>query len=81
MLESKEARFLILESNSAIAPPTRYRNEFGKLLEHSSFCERDFRIPEKLVPKGEKGEFEVRVRAQGILTSYMYDFYPLDAIG
>lgn len=81
MLESEEARFLILESNSAIVPPKRYRNEFGQLLEHSPFCERDFRTPERLVTKDEKGEFEVRVRAQGMLTSYTYDFHPLDAIG
>ncbi|MFJ8244650.1 homogentisate 1,2-dioxygenase [Peribacillus asahii] len=81
MLESEEARFLILESNSAIVPPKRYRNEFGQLLEHSPFCERDFRTPERLVTKDENGEFEVRVRAQGMLTSYTYDFHPLDAIG
>ena len=81
MLKSEEARFLILESNSAIVPPKRYRNEFGQLLEHSPFCERYFRTPEKLVTKDEKGEFEVRVRAQGMLTSYTYDFHPLDAIG
>jgi homogentisate 1,2-dioxygenase len=81
MLESAEARFLIVESNSAIMPPKRYRNEHGQLLEHSPYCERDFRTPEKLEPKDEKGEFEVHVRAQGMLTSYTFDFHPLDAVG
>ncbi|MGE7767950.1 homogentisate 1,2-dioxygenase [Peribacillus sp. NPDC096540] len=81
VLESKEARFFIVESNSSILPPKRYRNEFGQLLEHSPFCERDFRTPEKLEPKDEKGEFEIRVRAQGMITSYTYDFHPLDAVG
>ncbi|WP_078414327.1 homogentisate 1,2-dioxygenase [Priestia abyssalis] len=81
VLETEEARFLIVESNSAIMPPKRYRNEHGQLLEHSPYCERDFRTPEKLEPKDEKGEFEVRVRAQGMLTSYLFDFHPLDAVG
>lgn len=81
VLESDEARFFIVESNSSILPPKRYRNEFGQLLEHSPFCERDFRTPEKLAPKDEKGEFEIRVRAQKMMTSYTFDFHPLDAVG
>ncbi|KAB7707846.1 homogentisate 1,2-dioxygenase [Bacillus aerolatus] len=81
VLESDESRFLIVESNSAIVPPKRYRNEYGQLLEHSPYCERDLRTPEKLETKDEQGEFEVRVRAQSMLTSYKYDFHPLDAVG
>ncbi|ERI06737.1 homogentisate 1,2-dioxygenase [Aneurinibacillus aneurinilyticus] len=81
VLETEEARFLVVESNSAIVPPKRYRNEHGQLLEHSPYCERDFRTPEKIEAKDEKGEFEVRVRAQGMLTSYLFDFHPLDAVG
>jgi homogentisate 1,2-dioxygenase len=81
VLELEEARFLVVESNSAIVPPKRYRNEHGQLLEHAPYCERDLRAPERLEPKDEKGEFEVRVRAQGMLTSYVFDFHPLDAVG
>ncbi|MGG0936514.1 homogentisate 1,2-dioxygenase [Brevibacillus centrosporus] len=81
VLETSEARFLVVESNSEIVPPKRYRNAHGQLLEHSPFSERDFRVPERLEAKDERGEFEVRVRAQGMLTSYLYDFHPLDAVG
>ncbi|MFJ9498393.1 homogentisate 1,2-dioxygenase [Brevibacillus centrosporus] len=81
VLETSETRFLVVESNSEIVPPKRYRNAHGQLLEHSPFCERDFRVPERLEAKDERGEFEVRVRAQGMLTSYLYDFHPLDAVG
>ncbi|GED31557.1 homogentisate 1,2-dioxygenase [Brevibacillus centrosporus] len=81
VLETSEARFLVVESNSEIVPPKRYRNAHGQMLEHSPFCERDFRVPERLEAKDERGEFEVRVRAQGMLTSYLYDFHPLDAVG
>ena len=80
-LETKEARFLVVESNSEIVPPKRYRNEHGQLLEHSPFCERDFRVPANLEPKDEQGEYEVRVRSQGLLTSYIYDFHPIDVVG
>lgn len=81
VLETGDARFLVVESNSEIVPPKRYRNAHGQLLEHSPFCERDIRVPERLEAKDERGEFEVRVRAQGMLTSYLYDFHPLDAVG
>ena len=42
-----EQRFLIVEAfGGDIQPPKRYRNEFGQLLEHSPFCERDLRAPD-----------------------------------
>jgi homogentisate 1,2-dioxygenase len=36
----------IIEANSHIAPPQRYRSKFGQLLEHSPYCERDLHGPE-----------------------------------
>ncbi len=33
---------------SAIVPPKRYRNEYGQLLEHSPYAERDIRPPAKM---------------------------------
>ncbi|MBA4600853.1 homogentisate 1,2-dioxygenase [Thermoactinomyces mirandus] len=74
-------RFLVIESNGEIATPRRYRNEFGQLLEHSPFCERDIRIPENLQTRDEKGNYEVRVKARGGLHSYIYDFHPFDVAG
>ena len=41
-----ESKFLVVETFSWISTPERYRNEFGQLLEHSPFCERDIRTPE-----------------------------------
>ena len=32
---------LLLESTAPIETPSRYRNKFGQLMEHSPFCERD----------------------------------------
>jgi homogentisate 1,2-dioxygenase len=74
-------RFLVIESAGPVEPPRRYRNEHGQLLEHAPFCERDIRRPEELVTHVERGEFEVRVKAGDRLTSYWFDFHPLDVVG
>jgi homogentisate 1,2-dioxygenase len=77
-------RLLVIEANGSVEPPRRYRNEYGQLMEHAPYCERDMRVPEVLETfneKGEKGQFEVRVRAQGRLTALFYDFHPLDVVG
>ncbi|MBA4495735.1 homogentisate 1,2-dioxygenase [Paenactinomyces guangxiensis] len=80
-MRSKESRFLVIESFGEITPPRRYRNEFGQLMEHSPYCERDIRIPEKLNPRYETGTFEVRVKSRNQLHAYTYDFHPLDVVG
>jgi len=41
--DTKENRLLYLESFSPIYFPKRYKNNFGQLLEHSPFCERDLK--------------------------------------
>lgn len=47
--EQTKTKLLFIESFSQITTPRRYRNEYGQLLEHSPFCERDIRGPETLV--------------------------------
>lgn len=75
------ARLLVLEANSRIEVPQRYRNEYGQLLERSPYCERDIRVPEKLVTHDEKGEFEVRVRMGDKLNRLILDHHPFDVVG
>jgi homogentisate 1,2-dioxygenase len=75
------SRFLVIESQNEIVPPKRYRNEHGQLLEHSPFCERDIRVPERLDTHVESGRFEVRVKRQHALYSYIFDFHPFDVVG
>lgn len=74
-------KVLVIEANGAIVPPKRYHNEWGQLLEHSPYSERDIRPPEKLETFDEKGEFEVRVRANGRLTACFFAHHPLDVVG
>lgn len=78
---SEQSRFLVIESQNEIVPPKRYRNEHGQLLEHSPFCERDIRVPERLETHVESGSYEVRVKRQQVLYSYVFDFHPFDVVG
>ena len=74
-------RLLIIESFSPVETPRRYRNEYGQHLEHSPFCERDFRLPADLVTYDEKGEFLVNIKKKGLIYPYVYGTHPFDVIG
>ena len=79
--KNKDNRLLILESFSPIYTPRRYRNEFGQLLEHSPFCERDIRPPKKLETHDEKGEYKLLIKKGMLLFPYTYEAHPFDVIG
>jgi homogentisate 1,2-dioxygenase len=72
---------LFVESYGHVTPPKRYLNNYGQFLENSPYCERDIRTPEKLVTHDERGEFEVRVKARGAITQFIYNHHPLDVVG
>ncbi len=74
-------RLFIVESFSPVVYPKRYRNDFGQLLEHSPFCERDIRQPDNFKTIDEKGDFLVYIKKQGLLYPYHYVYHPFDAIG
>jgi homogentisate 1,2-dioxygenase len=74
-------RMLVVEAYGHITPPRRYLNDYGQFLENSPYCERDIRPPAELVTHDERGEYEVRVKARGQLTRFVYDHHPLDVIG
>jgi len=80
-LDTKEARFFVIESASQIEPPKRYLNKFGQLLEHAPYCERDIRVPEELETITEHGEFEVRVKARDGISRHILDYHPFDVVG
>jgi len=79
--DTEENRILYVESFEPIFTPKRYRNNFGQLLEHSPFCERDMRLPENLETHDEKGEFLVKIKKQGNLWEYVYGNHPFDVVG
>ena len=79
--KSQENRLLYVESFSPVLTPKRYRNYFGQLLEHSPFCERDFKLPQNLETYDEIGEFKIYIKKKGILYSYIYENHPFDVVG
>ncbi len=78
---TKENKILYIESHSPIRTPKRYRNEFGQMLEHSPFCERDFKMPHTLETHDEKGEFKTLIKKRGIIYPYIYETHPFDLVG
>jgi homogentisate 1,2-dioxygenase len=80
-LASPEARFFTIENPSQIEPPNRYRNNFGQMLEHAPYSERDIRVPETLETHAERGHFEVRIKVRDRLTCHELDHHPFDVVG
>ena len=78
---NEECKFFTIENPSQIEPPKRYRNEYGQLLEHAPYCERDIRAPQELETHTERGEFEVRVKVRDRLSRHVLDYHPHDVIG
>ncbi|MEU4232100.1 homogentisate 1,2-dioxygenase domain-containing protein [Nonomuraea sp. NPDC026600] len=71
---------LAIEASGHIRPPKRYLSQYGQLLEHAPYCERDLRGPaEPLVVAGE--EVPVLVRTWGGLTRLVYRNHPFDVVG
>lgn len=79
--DSEINRHLVIESYTPVYPPKRYRNEFGQLLEHSPFCERDIKMPENLESHDELGDFKVLIKKSGQIFPYTLASHPFDAIG
>ena len=74
-------RMLYLECPSEIEPPKRYRNDYGQLLEHSPYSQRDIRLPAAVPPRTDGGEFQVLVKMRDRLTAYHYAHHPFDVVG
>ncbi len=81
IIDSKESRFLVVESAGPIEVPERYRNDYGQLVELAPYSDRDFRHPEKLVTHNESAEHEVLMKIDNALMSYVFNYHPLDVVG
>ena len=64
-----------------IEPPKRYRNDYGQLLEHSPYGQRDLHAPEFREPLDENGDFVIDVRSSDRITAYHYRHHPFDVVG
>jgi homogentisate 1,2-dioxygenase len=79
--DDADNRLLYVESHDPIFTPRRYRNEFGQLLEHSPFCERDIKRPTELKTYDEQGEFDVLIKKRDRIFPYTYLYHPFDVAG
>lgn len=79
--DSLPTHILAIESHGPIETPRRYRNEYGQLLEHAPFQERDFRPPSELVTIDQRGSYPVLIKARGRYTLYDYPYHPFDIVG
>jgi homogentisate 1,2-dioxygenase len=74
-------RMLYLEWPSEIEAPKRYRNDYGQLLEHSPYSQRDLYDPDDVPPRDEAGDFVIHVRSTDRITAYHYGHHPFDVVG
>lgn len=79
--DTPDNRLFIVESTSPIITPKRYRNDFGQLMEHAPFCERDIRKPQNLETHDAQGDFLFYIKKQDNLYPYHYLNHPFDVVG
>ncbi len=74
-------RLFIVESFSPIRYPKKYLSPYGQLLEHSPYCERDIRGPQRLTTVDEKGDFLIKTKKKGRVYGIHYGHHPFDVVG
>ena len=79
--DGSDNRLLFCESHSPYYTPKRYKNSQGQLLEHSPFCERDYKLPTELETHDEKGDFIVKIKKEGMMHELVYATHPFDVVG
>jgi homogentisate 1,2-dioxygenase len=79
--ETEDNRLFYVESIAPFYTPKRYKNSSGQHLEHSPFCERDFKLPTELETYDEKGDFLIKIKKEGMMHEVVYATHPFDVIG
>jgi homogentisate 1,2-dioxygenase len=79
--DTTDNRIFYVETPHPLYTPKRYKNSSGQHLEHSPFCERDFKLPENLETYDEKGDFLIKVKKEGMMHDIVYATHPFDVVG
>jgi homogentisate 1,2-dioxygenase len=74
-------KLLIVESATAYEIPNHFRNDYGQMEEHAPYCERDFKVPEVVNPRDEKGDFTMIVKAGKRYFEHIIPHHPFDVVG
>jgi homogentisate 1,2-dioxygenase len=73
-------RALVIEARGHIRPPRRYLSQYGQLLEHAPYSERDLRAPSEPL-RAEGRHVPVLVRTRAGLSRLTYLHHPFDVVG
>ncbi|MEO5775591.1 MAG: homogentisate 1,2-dioxygenase [Flavobacterium sp.] len=79
--DTEDNRLFYVESFAPFYTPKRYKNASGQHLEHSPFCERDFKLPSELETHDEKGDFLIKIKKEGMIHEVVYATHPFDVVG
>lgn len=79
--ETTDNRLFYVESYAPYYTPKRYKSSSGQLLEHSPFCERDFKLPTELETYDKKGDFLIKIKKEGMMHEVVYATHPFDVVG
>jgi homogentisate 1,2-dioxygenase len=79
--ETTDNRIFYVESFHPLYTPKRYKNSSGQHLEHSPFCERDFKLPSELETYDQKGDFVIKIKKEGMMHEVLYASHPFDVVG
>jgi homogentisate 1,2-dioxygenase len=74
-------KLYIVESPTPIEIPLKYRNEYGQLLEHAPYSERDFKAPDFSPPLLDDQPTDITIKANRRLFRYTYAHHPFDLVG
>lgn len=72
---------LAIVSYGPVSIPRRYRNEYGQILEHAPYKERDFHPPKELKVVDKREPCQVLIRTRFHHTLYTYPYHVLDVVG
>ena len=73
--------YLILECNSIVEIPERYRNGDGQIVLGAPYYERDFHGPSELITVDDFSDTEVLVKEKNRLTKLTMANHPFDVVG
>ena len=79
--ETTDNRIFYVESFHPLYTPKRYKSTSGQHLEHSPFCERDFKLPQDLETHDQTGDFLIKIKKEGMMHEVLYASHPFDVVG
>jgi homogentisate 1,2-dioxygenase len=79
--DPEQVKLFIVESKTPYEIPKKYRNDYGQLLEHAPYSERDFKAPRFVNAMDELGSFDITTKAGDSWYKYSMPHHPFDVVG